>query len=350
MRVVYSSDHLAHDPEHEFAYSDLIGIFELPARAETIRETLEGDDAFLLQGPAEHGKGPIDAVHDPGLLRFLESAWEGWRSVAKAREAMPDTVMHPAMTEGMRGGVEPEDPLGRLGYWCFDTATPIVEGSYEAARSAVDVALTTADLVLSGEREAYGLCRPPGHHAPRAAFGGYCFFNNAAIAAHDVSVRTGTRVAILDVDYHHGNGSQQIFYGRNDVLYVSLHGDPKRAYPYYTGHADETGAGAGEGATLNIPLPAGCDDEQYLAAIDRAMEAISAFGSSTLVVSLGLDTYRDDPICDLALTTAGYVRIGDRVRALGQPSIVLQEGGYFIPALGENVRSWLRGLGGLPSV
>jgi acetoin utilization deacetylase AcuC-like enzyme len=347
MRVVYSPAHLAHDPMNEFAYSEIIPLYEIPARAETIRETLEADDAFRFEGPTEHGTAPIEAVHDPGLLRFLEGAWEGWRSEAKAREAMPDTVMHPAMIEGMRRGIEPRSALGRLGYWCFDTATPLVEGSYGAARAAVDVALTASDAVLDGERSAYGLCRPPGHHAPRAAFGGYCLFNNAAIVAQEIATRTHERVAILDVDYHHGNGTQQIFYRRGEVFYASLHGDPDRAYPYYTGHADETGAGAGEGTNLNLPLPAGCDDEEYLRAVERALEAISAFGGSFLVISLGLDTYRDDPICDLALTTPVYHRIGERVRRLSRPTVVLQEGGYHVPSLGENVREWLRGLEGL---
>jgi acetoin utilization deacetylase AcuC-like enzyme len=348
MRVVYSPAHLAHDPANEFAGSEIIPLHETPTRAERIRETLEGDDAFAFDDPTEHGAAPIEAIHDAGLLRFLEGAWEGWRSEAKAREAMPDTVMHPAMFEGMRPGIEPSSVLGRLGYWCFDTATPLVEGSYAAARAAVDVALTPSDGVLGGERAAYGLCRPPGHHAPRAAFGGYCLFNNAAIAAQEIAARTDERVAILDVDYHHGNGTQQIFYRRGDVFYASLHGDPDRAYPYYTGYADETGAGAGEGANLNLPLPAGCDDDEYLRAIDHATEAISAFGSAVLVVSLGLDTYKDDPICDLALTTLAYSRVGERVRLLGHPTVVLQEGGYHVPSLGENVRAWLRGLDGLP--
>jgi acetoin utilization deacetylase AcuC-like enzyme len=210
----------------------------------------------------------------------------------------------------------------------------------------VDVALTAADMVLSGERAAYGLCRPPGHHSPRAAFGGYCFFNNAAIAAQYLVARTGEPVAVLDLDYHHGNGTQQIFYRRDDVLYVSLHGDPDRAYPYFAGFSSETGAGAGEGTNLNIPLRAGCTDEEYLAAIDRALDRLAAFGGSTLVVSLGIDTYTEDPICDLALTTPAYAEIGRRVAATDRRLVILQEGGYFVPKLGENVVTWLRGAEG----
>ena len=225
---------------------------------------------------------------------------------------------------------------------------PIVPGTYEAARGAVDVALTAADLILAGEHAAYGLCRPPGHHAPRAAFGGYCFFNNAAIATEHLVRATHEPVAILDVDYHHGNGTEQIFYARGDVLYVSLHGHPDRAYPYFLGYEEEAGAGAGEGANLNLPLPAGCSDELYLETLDRAIEAIAKFGGSIVVVSLGIDTYGQDPICDFALTTPVYHDVGLRVAAMGRRLLILQEGGYFVPKLGENVRQWLRGVEGRP--
>jgi acetoin utilization deacetylase AcuC-like enzyme len=175
-------------------------------------------------------------------------------------------------------------------------------------------------------------------------FGGYCYFNNTAIAAEDLARRTGEPVAILDVDYHHGNGTQQIFYARPDVLYVSLHGDPDRAYPYFSGFAEETGAGAGAGANRNLPLPKACSNEEYLANLDRGLEAIAGFGGSVVVVSLGIDTYERDPICDLALTTEAYHEAGKRVAALGRRVLVLQEGGYYVPDLGENVRTWLRGL------
>jgi acetoin utilization deacetylase AcuC-like enzyme len=199
---------------------------------------------------------------------------------------------------------------------------------------------------MDGERAAYGLCRPPGHHAPRAALGGYCFFNNAAIVAERVARQTGEPVAILDVDYHHGNGTQQIFYSRGDVLYVSLHGDPDRAYPYFAGWAEERGSGDGEGATLNFPLRARCPDEEYVAAMAQGLDAIRRFGGTTLVVSLGMDTYRRDPISDLALTTRVYHRIGELVESLGRRSVILQEGGYHVGQLGENVRQWLRGFEG----
>jgi acetoin utilization deacetylase AcuC-like enzyme len=193
---------------------------------------------------------------------------------------------------------------------------------------------------------AYGLCRPPGHHAARSMYGGYCFFNNAAIVAHAVATATGERVAILDVDYHHGNGTQQIFWRRGDVRYVSIHADPARAYPYFLGYAEETGEGEGAGENLNIPLRAGATDADYLAATDRALDAIADAPGSIVVVSLGFDTYGLDPIGDFALTTPVYHEVGRRVAALGRRLVILQEGGYHRPSLGENVRAWLRGAEG----
>jgi acetoin utilization deacetylase AcuC-like enzyme len=199
-------------------------------------------------------------------------------------------------------------------------------------------------LVTGGERFAYGLCRPPGHHAARAAYGGYCFFNNAAIAAHHVASTTGSKVTVLDVDYHHGNGTQQIFYRRDDVQYVSLHGDPARAYPYLSGFADETGAGRGAGSNLNVPLAAGLDDTGYLASLARAGDAIAAFGASVLIVSLGVDTFHNDPISDLAVTTEGFRAQGELVAQLALPTVVVQEGGYDVDAIGDNVRAFLLGI------
>jgi len=349
MRVVYSPQHLTHDPQHEVSDGQQIGNFEVPERAETIRRALEADGGFTFGGPTEHGAGPITVVHDPDMLAYLEGSWAGWVAAGQtAMEMFPDTFPLPAYREGMGPGRQPATPLAQLGRWCFDTATPMVEGTYPAARDAVDVALTAADLALGGERAVYGLCRPPGHHAARAMFGGYCFLNNAAIVAEDLARRTGEPVAILDVDYHHGNGTQQVFYGRADVLYVSLHGDPDRAYPYFSGFAEETGAGQGEGTNLNLPLSEGCTDEEYLVNLDLGLQAIAAFGGSTLVVSLGMDTYGRDPICDLALTTEAYHEAGRRVAELGRTTIALQEGGYFVPHLGENVRNWLLGLEGRP--
>jgi acetoin utilization deacetylase AcuC-like enzyme len=342
MRAFSSIRHRLHAPQHEIESSGLQAPFEHPGRAEVIRGALADDDAFVLAEPADWGVAPIEAVHDRGLVRFLASAWEEYqREVKTVHDVVPDVFAVPGLRTGMSPGVEPSRVSARLGWWCFETTTPLTAGTYDAARSAVDCALSAADAVLGGDRVAYGLCRPPGHHATRSLYGGYCFFNNAAVAAAHVVSTTGSKVAVLDVDYHHGNGTQQIFYGRDDVVYASLHGDPARAYPYHTGFADETGAGRGSGANHNLPLPAGTDDDAYLAMLDRALAFADAFDPAVIVVSLGVDTFGGDPICDLALTTEGFGCCGRAVAALGRPLVVLQEGGYADEALGTNVRTWL---------
>ena len=345
MKVFASDRHRLHDPEHEIEASRLQPPFEHPGRAEAIRAALAADDRFEIAEPAVRDTTPIEAVHDPGLVRFLASAWaEYQREVHPSHDVVPDVFALPGLRDGMGAGRgEPATVAARLGWWCFETTTPLTAGAYEAARSAVDCALAAADAVLGGEQVAYGLCRPPGHHATRSLYGGYCFFNNAAIAAAHVVAATGSRVAVLDVDYHHGNGTQQIFYDRDDVAFVSLHGDPARAYPYHTGFADETGAGRGTGSTCNLPLPVGTDDDAYLAALDRALATVDAFDPAVVVVSLGVDTYAGDPMCDLAVSTDGFGRCGQAVAALGRPLVVLQEGGYADDALGANVVSWLGG-------
>jgi len=346
MPVVYSAEHLGHDAEHELALGRRIALHEAPVRAERIRRALEDDDeAFAVVAPRSHGLAPLLAVHDAGLVAYLEQAWRDFAAEGSGeREAFPDIYRHPALRDGMGPARQTASGVGRLGYWSFDTATPVVEGSYRAARAAVDVAMTATSLVVDGGAPvAYGLCRPPGHHAPRAAFGGYCFFNNAAIAAEDMA-RRGVKVSVLDVDYHHGNGTQQIFYDRADVQYVSLHADPDRAYPYFAGFADEVGTGRGRGTTLNLPLGAGTVDDRYENVLAGALEEVDRFDPALVVVSLGVDTYGGDPIGDLALTTEGFGRCGALVAGLGRPVVVLQEGGYAIEALGANVRAWLRGV------
>ena len=352
MRVVCSDTHLGHDIRTQTVLGVQVPANEVAERAETIRTTLAADGGFDLIAPTEHGEAPITAVHDPGLVRFLEAAWT--EAVAQAHPydfLAPETIANGAMFEGITrgGGARSAKVEGRAGRWALDTSSYIVAGTYAAARSAVDVALTTVDLVLDGgEHAAYGLCRPPGHHAARSMYGGFCYFNNAAIAADEIARRTGEHVSILDVDYHHGNGTEQIFWRRGDVLYVSLHADPDREYPYFLGWADETGEGDGEGANLNIPLPADLSDDDYLAALDRGLERIAAEPGSVIVVSLGFDTYGKDPIGDFALTTPVYHEVGRRTAAVGKRLVILQEGGYYLPALGENARSWLRGAEGRP--
>jgi acetoin utilization deacetylase AcuC-like enzyme len=362
MDVVYSPRHLAHDIDTETYMGVGVPANEVAERAERIRTALEADGGFAMVSPTDHGTAPITAVHDPGLVRFLETAWSELRAQNVPRAFLSaDTYPNRAMFEGMsdeavdRIAREPLQIGGRAGFWGLDSAAPLVAGTYDAARAAVDVALTTVDLVLGGAAMAYGLCRPPGHHAARSMYGGYCFFNNAAIAAEAIAAATDEPTAVLDVDFHHGNGTQQIFWRRADVRYVSIHADPDRQYPYFLGRADETGEGEGAGANRNIPLRAGATNDDYLEATDQALAFIGDAPGSIVVVSLGFDTYGLDPIGDFALTTPVYHEVGRRVAALGRRLVILQEGGYHRPSLGENARAWLRGAEGrdfdpLPSI
>ena len=344
MKVVYSLRHRAHHPEREFEESHLHEPHEHPGRAEMIRAALADDDTFEFVAPDDHGRSPIAAVHDAGLIDFLEGAWGRYQEAfGPTHDVVPDVFAHPRLRDGMGDAPMPSTIGAELGYWCFETTTPLTHGTYDAARSSVDVALTAGSLVVGGESMAYGLCRPPGHHATRSVYGGYCFFNNAAVTARHLVSTTGSKVAVLDVDYHHGNGTQQIFYDREDVPFVSLHGDPTRAYPYVAGFADETGTGQGRGSTLNLPLEVRIDDDHYLDALGRSLEWIATTGAQMIVVSLGLDTFHEDPISDLALTADGFERCGRLVASAGLPLVILQEGGYAAEELGENARRWLRG-------
>jgi acetoin utilization deacetylase AcuC-like enzyme len=348
MRVVASDRHRGHAPLAEIEASGFQSPFEHPGRADAIRALLARDDRFQLVEPDDWGTAPIAAVHDPGLVDFLRRAWDEYQvDHPGTHDVVPDVFAMPGLLDGV--GPFPERSLvdHELGRWCFETTTPITEGTFDAARSAVDIALTATKAVLDGESSVYGLCRPPGHHAPTALYGGYCFFNNAAVAAHHVASTTGSKVTVLDVDYHHGNGTQQIFYRRDDVQYVSLHGDPARSYPYLSGFDEETGAGRGAGANLNVPLAAGTDDDAYGSALESACEAVARFGPGVVIVSLGVDTYHKDPISDLAITTEGLGEQGELVSQLALPTVVLQEGGYDIDAIGDNVRAFLLGIAGI---
>ena len=349
VRVIYSPRHQLHDPDFEVTGGQRIPGYEVAARVESIHRTLASDSTFAFEAPTEHGIDPVRAVHDDGLIRYLETAWQDWRSRGTGAPAiMPDAFLHPAVRAGMGEVAVPSSPCGQAGYFCFDTATPIVSGTYEVTREACDIALTAADAVLAGERLTYALTRPPGHHSARSVFGGYCYLNQAAVAVEWLARRTGDRIAIIDLDYHHGNGTQQIFYDRADVLYASIHADPTRAFPYFAGYATETGADAGTGTTFNQPMPAGTTDAQYLEAVDRALERIDAFRPAVVLVSLGFDTYGQDPIGDFALTTPVYHEIGHRTARAGRPLVIVQEGGYDVGHLGNNAREWLRGAEGLP--
>jgi acetoin utilization deacetylase AcuC-like enzyme len=348
MPAFRSDAHLAHAGLVELMGGVPVPCFETPDRAIEIERALAADGVVFAE-PESFGDAPILAVHDAALLDLVDHAWTDALAagdVDEGRCLIPDTFKLAAYAGPMMLPDLPRSAHRRLGAFCFDTATPIVAGTAMAARRAVDTALSAARTVVDGEALAYGLCRPPGHHAARGMLGGYCFFNNAAIVAEWLRREAGfARVAILDVDYHHGNGTQQIFWERGDVLYVSLHADPTRAYPYFSGYAAERGAGDGIGATLNLPLPERAGLDAYGEALERGLDVIRAFApDAPMVLSLGFDTFERDPIGDLALRTPDYAVIGARIRALGMPVVALQEGGYAIDAIGANAVSFLHGL------
>ena len=349
--VFLSDAHLAHAGLIELSGGREIPCWESPGRALAIEAALRAAGGFTFEAPADHGRGPILAVHDADLVAVLEGAWTDALAAGATdgvRPWIPDTYLLAAYPGRMTLGGMPIGRHHRLGAYLFDTATPIVAGTWGAALGAVDVALAATERVVAGAPLAYGLCRPPGHHAGRGMLGGYCYLNNSAIAAEWLRRECGARrVAILDIDYHHGNGTQQIFWERSDVLYLSLHGDPARAYPYYSGYATEAGADAGAGLTRNWPLPARTGLDGYATTLAEALRMIVAFApDAPLVISAGFDTFDGDPIGDLALRTPDYEQIGRMIGALGTRMVVLQEGGYALDALGANALALLTGLRG----
>jgi acetoin utilization deacetylase AcuC-like enzyme len=342
MPVVATDAHRAHDPPYEVNFGRTVQpVWERVARGEVLRAALAGA-GHPVTGPVEHGPGPLRAVHHPALLDFLATAWDGWRAAKGPEVLVPDTFPVPGLGRG--AARPPAGGLGQAGWFCFDTATPLVAGSWQAARAAADVALTGADLVAEGAPAAFALCRPPGHHAGPGYFGGFCLLNNAAVAARALAGLG--RVALVDVDFHHGNGSQDVFWEDPGVLYVSLHGDPAVHYPYFTGTAAEAGAGPGAGTTRNLPLPDGIDDDGYLRALERAAEAVAAFEPAVLVVSLGFDTFAEDPIGGFGLSARAYPRIGRLLAGLRLPTLFVQEGGYALEAIGDCAVATLAGFHG----
>ena len=334
MRCVFDPRQLAHAPAVELHNGGFVPYAETPARAEAVLAAVG-----TVQAAVDHGEAPLRAVHDEAYLAFLWNAHKDWRAAGRSGDA--SGYAWPVVR---RRGLALDRIDAKLGAFSFDASSPIAEDTWEGAYWSAQTALTALDLLLAGERSAFALCRPPGHHAGRDYLGGYCHLNNAAIAA-EAAIAAGRKVAILDVDYHHGNGTQDIFWARGDVLFVSLHADPRTDYPFFWGHADETGEGAGEGATLNLPLPQGTDLAAYLPALEQGLARIAGFGADLLVISFGADTWEGDPISRFRLTTADYAVMAGRIAALGLPPLVVMEGGYAVDALGANVMSFLGGLG-----
>ena len=343
MLTIASDAHRRHHPREPFHdFGVVVPPPEVPERVERILAALADRGLGPVCPPTEHGPGPVLAVHSSDYVEFLETAHAQWRAATGAplnAEAVPyaRAIRDQPLSE-------PRHIVAKLGWYSHDS-DPILEGTWDAATSAVDVALTAYDIVTSGdERAVYGLCRPPGHHASIESYAGYCYLNNAAVVAQAWAAESA-RVAVLDVDYHHGNGTQQIFYDRDDVFYVSLHADPAVEYPFFLGFADERGWGAGDDTNRNFPLPLGTDWATYGTALDKALTLVRRFGADGLVVSLGVDTAIEDPD-RFALAADDFSRMGEAIGGLGLPTVFLQEGGYCLDVIGRNVANVLAGFSG----
>ena len=313
--------------------------YECPARVDNILSEVRTRGLGDVIAPERHGMAPLQRIHTEDYLTFLTECWPAWVAAGYEGEAIACTWPSRAMTLDR----PPEDIGGRIGYYALAAETSITEGTWSAAQAAADVALTAQRIVAGGEPSAFALCRPPGHHAATDMFGGYCFINNSAVAAQAFLDQGATRVAVIDVDVHHGNGTQQIFYERADVLTVSLHGDPSTTFPYFLGSADETGAGAGEGHNANYPLPAGTAYPRWRDALDDALRRISAFGPDAVVVALGVDTFERDPISPFRLTSRDFTDYGTRLASLRRPTLFVMEGGYALAEIGQNTVNVLQG-------
>jgi acetoin utilization deacetylase AcuC-like enzyme len=339
MKAFYADEQKRHDPK---AFLSSGAPRPNPEQPERVERLLAGAKAagLTIARPKNFGLGPIAAVHTPEYLDFLARIYERWQRIEGASaEVIPN--IHPIA----RDGAYPASAVGQAGYHMADTACPISAETFDSACWSAWSAVGAADAVLAGEPSTYALCRPPGHHAFTDVAGGFCFLNNSAIAAQRLR-SSAARVAILDVDLHHGNGTQGIFYARADVLTVSLHADPARFYPFFWGHADERGEGAGLGANLNLPLPRKSGDDRFLEALETGLRRIRSFAPEALVVALGLDAFEGDPFGGLSVTTPGFARIAERIASLRLPTVIVQEGGYLTDALGDNLASFLTGYGG----
>ena len=333
MRCLWDERQRSHMPSGEFFNGAIHPPAEHSGRVDAILAEIG-----TTERPADHGMAPLRRVHPDSYLDLLASAHAQWRDAGRDGDAFPYTF-----PVAGRRALPLERIDAKLGQHSFDTSTPIGAGTWDAAYWSAQTALGALDAVLAGDAAAFALCRPPGHHAGADYFGGYCYLSNAAIVAEAALASGRRRVAILDVDYHHGNGTQDLFDERSDVAFASIHADPATDYPFFWGHADERGSGDGEGATLNLPLPRGTAWPSYEPALAQALEWIGGREPELLVLSFGADTHEADPISHFQLRTGDYSRMARRIAGLGLPTVILMEGGYAVDALGANVAGFLGG-------
>jgi acetoin utilization deacetylase AcuC-like enzyme len=332
VRTFWDPRQLAHAPAIEIHNGRIEACAETPARAQAILDSIGPTEL-----PRDHGEAPILRVHPQAYVDFLKTAHADWLAAGREGDALPY-----AFPIAHRRPLNLDRIDARLGRYAYDTCTPIAQGTWASAYWNAQTALSALDA-LETDRSAFALCRPPGHHCGTDYMGGYCYLNSAAIAAEAAIAAGKRKVAILDIDYHHGNGTQDIFYARDDVFFASIHADPATDYPFYWGHADETGEGEGEGANLNLPLPRGTSLAAFQQALDTALDTIAAFAPDLLICSYGADTYAGDPISYFAIETEDYPAIARRIASLGLPTLIVMEGGYAVDALGRNVRAFLEG-------
>ncbi len=350
MKIFHNTLHAEHAGRQEMFRGRLVDCHEVPDRLRFVLDELQRRPVGPLLTPdaALEVDAAMARVHAPDYLAFLASAWHDWVALDPSnaeRDALP-SVWPLASRHAFRTDAPPHNFAARLGQYAFDSGTPLMAGSWAAARGGAACALAAAQAVLDGERFAMALTRPPGHHAGPNYMGGYCFINNAAVAAQALRDGGVQRVAVLDVDYHHGNGTQTCFYERSDVLTVSLHGDPRTEYPFFLGHADERGHGAGEGFNLNLPLPRGTGFDVWWATLQTALQAVADFAPQALVVPLGLDTFEGDPISGFKLRSADYLQLGRALAQLDLSTVLTFEGGYAVADVGVNTVNVLEGLKG----
>ena len=341
MKTFYSEKHKLRDAKTELFGGQLVQPFERPSRAQYIYDRVSEVGLGPIVAPDDYGMDPILAVHDADFVQFLQDAWALWEAEGFKGEALPTCWPARRMSDKKPNFIE-----GQLGYYALASETSFTDGTWEASYWSAQVALSAAQDVLAGNH-AFALCRPPGHHAAYDMYGGYCFLNNAAIAAQNMRDNGMARIAIVDVDFHHGNGTQDIFYTRDDVLFASLHGDPMDAFPHFLGHADETGSGKGVGFNHNYPMPPGTPFETWRAALADALAKVNAFKPDALIVSLGVDTFETDPISFFKLQSPDFTTFGADIAALKLPTLFVMEGGYDIAEIGLNTVNVLTGFEGV---
>ena len=340
MKTFYSEKHKLRDAKTELYGGQLVQPFERPSRAEYIHDRVAEVGLGPIVTPDDFGMGPILKVHDADFVQFLQEAWALWEKEGFKGEALPTCWPSRRMSNKKPAFIE-----GQLGFYALASETSYTDGTWEAAYASAQVALSATQEVLSGEH-AFALCRPPGHHAAYDMYGGYCFLNNAAVSAQYMRDNGKKRVAIVDVDFHHGNGTQDIFYAREDVFFASLHGDPMDAFPHFLGHADEIGTGRGIGFNHNFPMPPGTSFEAWRTALANALDKVAAFNADAIIISLGVDTLESDHISFFKLKSPDFITYGADIAALNLPTLFVMEGGYDISEIGLNTVNVLTGFEG----